>query len=129
MRSLELLMRVRARLVAPPGRHAGRRLAGAMAIVAVSFAAVLVGSALAPALTGGAGERAGAGAGVGGPTPWTSASQPPSIAASPAPSTAPGSAPAASRSAGSGGASAAGVQRELASRLDEILRLRELAYA
>jgi hypothetical protein len=82
-----------------------------MAMVAVSFAAVLAASTLVPALTGGGAGRAGARDRLG-PAGRAAAAGRPGTGAGP-----------------DGAASPADAHGNLASRLDEILRLRERAYA
>jgi hypothetical protein len=82
-----------------------------MAMVAVSFAAVLAASTLVPALTGGGAGRAGARDRLG-PAGRAAAAGRPGTGTGP-----------------DGAASPADAHGNLASRLDEILRLRERAYA
>ncbi len=111
MQSFKPLARVRAWPATPTVRRAGPRAAGLMAMVAVSFAAVLAASTLVPALTGGGAGRAGARDRLG-PAGRAAAAGRPGTGAGP-----------------DGAASPADAHGNLASRLDEILRLRERAYA
>jgi hypothetical protein len=111
MQSFKPLARVRAWPAMPTVRRAGPRTAGLMAMVAVSFAAVLAASTLVPALTGGGAGRAGARDRLG-PAGRAAAAGRPGTGAGP-----------------DGAASPADAHGNLASRLDEILRLRERAYA
>ncbi len=111
MQSFKPLARVRAWPATPTVRRVGPRAAGLMAMVAVSFAAVLAASTLVPALTGGGAGRAGARDRLG-PAGRAAAAGRPGTGAGP-----------------DGAASPADAHGNLASRLDEILRLRERAYA
>ena len=111
MQSFKPLARVRAWPATPTVRRAGPRAAGLMAMVAVSFAAVLAASTLVPALTGGGAGRAGARDRLG-PAGRAAVAGRPGTGAGP-----------------DGAASPADAHGNLASRLDEILRLRERAYA
>jgi len=111
MQSFKSLARVRAWPATLTVRRAGPRAAGLMAMVAVSFAAVLAASTLVPALTGGGAGRAGARDRLG-PAGRAAAAGRPGTGAGP-----------------DGAASPADAHGNLASRLDEILGLRERAYA
>jgi hypothetical protein len=142
MQPFKPLARVRAWPATPTVRRADPRAAGLMAMVAVSFVAVLAASTLVPALTGGGAGRAGArdrlgSAGRAGAVgrPGTGArpgpnGQPEATAHSPATPPPATFAPGGAQGAGpDGAASPADAHGNLASRLDEILRLRERAYA
>jgi hypothetical protein len=111
MQPFKPLARVRAWPATPTVRRADPRAAGLMAMVAVSFVAVLAASTLVPALTGGGAGRAGARDRLG-PAGRVAAAGRPGTGAGP-----------------DGAASPADAHGNLASRLDEILRLRERAYA
>jgi hypothetical protein len=111
MQPFKYLSRARAVLAAPAGSRAGPWVAGLLAMVAVSSAAVLAGLAVVPGLSAGSDARPGAPA-----RPVPGAQWAPAVAGSQAGASAPGAA---------GGAG----PDELARRLGEILRLRERAYA
>lgn len=112
MQPFRYVARASAWLVSAAAGRARPRAAGLLAVAALSFAAVLAGSALLPVLTGSRSTR---------PVP---------AARRPQASTAP---PVTARAGELGGAPAsaspADVRADLARRLGEILRLREQAYA
>ncbi len=136
MQSFKYLSRARAVLAGPTGSRAGPWVAGLLAMVAVSSAAVLAGLALVPGVSVGSGARTAAPV-----RPVPGAQRVPAVAGSPAGASAPGAAGGAGPGAGGevgGGAGGVGGGAgqeggagpdELASRLGEILRLRERAYA
>jgi hypothetical protein len=116
MRSFRYLARVRAWLATPADGRGRPRAAWLTAVLAVPFTAVAAGSLAVHALTAGA-----------------PAGRPPSATPSSVTSAAGGGAGRAAGGARGGGPGAASpgadVRAELAARLDEILRVREAAYA
>jgi hypothetical protein len=119
MQPLKPLRRAGAWPVMRAGRLARPRVAALVVIAAVSLGAVLAGSALVPAFTRGPAGRSPASGPDGGPG---REARPGSVRL------VPGSTAGAAGGAGAAPA-AAGAEDELAGRLDEILRLRERAYA
>ena len=103
MQSLKSLLRIWTWPALGAGRPGRPPLAWLMTMVVVSFAGVLAGSALVPAFSGGA---------VGWSTP-----------------SGPGGGPVRAAADAGGARAGPGARAELAARVDEILRLRERAYA